>query len=223
MFVVIVGGGKTGSELAKLLVHEGHEVRVIEPREDVLARLREELQADMIVEGDGSDPTVLERAEIGRAHVLAAVTGDDEVNLVATTLGRFEFRVPRVIGRVNNPKNAWLFTGEMGVDVALNQAEILSKLVAEEMSLGDMMTLLKLRKGEFAVVEEKIHPQSRALGRQIKDIQLPPDCVLVAVLRKGEMLLPRGDTRFQLADEVLAVVRSSQQGVLADALGRTDV
>ena len=92
--------------------------------------------------------------------MLAAVTGEDEVNLVITTLARFEFNVPRVIARVNNPKNAWLFTPEMGVDVALNQADILAHLIAEEMSLGDMMTLLKLRKGEYSVVEEKVHPHS---------------------------------------------------------------
>jgi trk system potassium uptake protein TrkA len=220
MFVIIVGGGQTGSALAKLLIHEGHEVRVIDDRVEVLVRLRDELPHEAVMAGDGSDPAVLERAEIARAHVLAAVTGSDEVNLVATTLARFEFRVTRVIGRVNNPKNAWLFGPEMGVDVALNQAEILSKLVAEEMSLGDMMTLLKLRKGEFAVVEEKIHPESRALGRLVREIELPPDCVLVAVLRKGEMILPHGDTRFQLADEVLAVVRSSQQAALAACLGR---
>ena len=115
--------------------------------------------------GDGSAPAVLEAAGIGQANVLAAVTGEDEANLVITTLARFEFNVPRVIARVNNPKNAWLFTPEMGVDVALNQANILARLIAEEMSLGDMMTLLKLRKGEYSVVEEKVHPASLAAGQ----------------------------------------------------------
>ena len=105
--------------------------------------------------GDGSSPSVLESAGIEHANVLAAVTGEDEDNLVITTLGRFEFGVPRIIARVNNPKNVWLFTPEMGVDVALSQSDILAKLIAEEMSLGDMMTLLKLRKGEFSIVEEK--------------------------------------------------------------------
>ena len=99
---------------------------------------------------------MLEKAQIVHANVLAAVTGSDETNLVITSLARFEFNVPRVIARVNNPKNSWLFNSEMGVDVFLNQAEILAQLVAEEMSLGDMMTLLKLRRGSYSVVEEKV-------------------------------------------------------------------
>ncbi len=105
--------------------------------------------------------------------MLAAVTGEDEANLVIATLARFEFNTPRVIARVNNPKNAWLFTGEMGVDVALNQAEIFAHLIAEEMSLGDMMTLLKLRKGEYSVVEEKVHPQLHRGGEAALRISHP--------------------------------------------------
>ena len=103
---------------------------------------------------------MLENAGVEDAQVLAAVTGEDEDNLVVTTLARFEFGVPRVIARVNNPKNTWLFTPEMGVDVALCQSDILAKLIAEEMSIGDMMTLLKLRKGEYSIVEEKVHPEA---------------------------------------------------------------
>src|SRR5262245_51240920 len=145
MFVLVVGGGKIGSRIASLLLSEGHRIKVIEMRPDVLERLREEIPAECIMEGDGTDPYLLESTGIKQAQVVAAVTGEDEVNLVITMLARFEFRVPRVIGRVNNPKNAWVFTPEMGVDVALNQADILAKLILEEMSLGDMMTLLKLR------------------------------------------------------------------------------
>src|SRR5665811_292493 len=126
MFVIIVGGGKTGSQLAENLLKEGHQVKVIEDRDSVLERLRLELPDEVVFAGDGSSPDVLEAAGIGSAQVLTAVTGDDEANLVITTLARFEFHVPRVIARVNNPKNAWLFTPEMGVDVALNQSDILA-------------------------------------------------------------------------------------------------
>ena len=150
MFVIIVGGGKTGSYLARLLLDAGHQVKVIEDRPVVFERLKDELPEDTLICGDGSSPTVLEAAGIRNAQVLAAVTGEDEANLVVTTLGKFEFKVQRTIARVNNPKNAWLFTPEMGVDVALNQSDILARLIAEEMSLGDMMTLLKLRKGEYS-------------------------------------------------------------------------
>ncbi len=172
MFVIIVGGGKTGSQLATQLLSGGHQVKLIEDRPAVLEKLRQELPVDIVVAGDGSSPSVLESAGIEHANVLAAVTGEDEDNLVITTLGRFEFGVPRIIARVNNPKNVWLFTPEMGVDVALSQSDILAKLIAEEMSLGDMMTLLKLRKGEFSIVEEKVDPRAVVVGKMLRDINL---------------------------------------------------
>ncbi|MCS7060953.1 MAG: TrkA family potassium uptake protein [Anaerolineae bacterium] len=219
MFVVIVGGGRTGSHLARMLHGQGHEVRVVDDRPEVVAKLRRELSDEIAVLGDVSSPTVLEAAGIHRAQVLAAVTADDEANLVVTTLGRFEFRVPRTIARVNNPENAWMFTADMGVDVALNQADIMGRLIAEEMSLGDMMTLLKLRKGQFSVVEEKVHPLAPACGKAISELALPPECVLIAIIRKGDLILPRGDVVLQQADEILAVVHSSQVIELASLLG----
>lgn len=206
MFVIVVGGGKTGSHLARQLIEQGHQVKVIEQRQEIIERLSQELPRDAIIFADGSSPTVLESAGIRQAQVLAAVTGEDEANLVVTTLARFEFNVPRTIARVNNPKNAWLFTSEMGVDVALNQTDILAKLIVEEMSLGDMMTLLKLRRGEYSLVEEKLPPGSQILGIPLKDIPLPATCVIAAVIRSGQVLIPRGDMLFEAGDEVLAVV-----------------
>ena len=221
MFVLIIGGGKVGSHLASLLIEEGHTIRIVDARSDVLTKLHRELPADVIHPGDGTDPARLEQSGIRKAHVLAAVTGDDDTNLVVTTLARFEYSVPRIIARVNNPRNAWLFTPEMGVDVALNQADLIAKMIAEEMSLGDMMTLLKLRKGEVEIVEEKIAETAAANGKAIKDIQWPEGCTLAAVIRKGEVITPRGDTVLHAYDEVLAVVRTAQREALAALLGRS--
>jgi len=220
MFVIIVGGGKTGSQLASQLLSGGHQVKLIEDRPLILERLREELPSEVVVAGDGSSPSVLESAGIEHAQVLAAVTGEDEDNLVITTLGRFEFGVPRIIARVNNPKNVWLFTPDMGVDVALSQSDILAKLIAEEMSLGDMMTLLKLRKGEYSIVEEKVDPQAVVVGKALRDIDLPPQCVFVAVIRKGQLIVPNGNTELAPVDEVIALVHASQTSRLAELLGR---
>ena len=220
MFVIIVGGGKTGSQLAIQLISGGHQVKLIEDRLGVLEKLRAELPGDTIVAGDGSSPRVLEDAGIDHAQVLAAVTGEDEDNLVITTLGRFEFGVPRIIARVNNPKNVWLFTPEMGVDVALSQSDILAKLIAEEMSIGDMMTLLKLRKGEFSIVEEKVDPRAVVVGKMLRDIELPPQCVFAAVIRKGQLIVPNGNTELAPVDEVIALVHASQVAKLAELLGR---
>ncbi len=219
MFVIVVGGGKTGSQLCTLLRNEGHQVKVIENRQSVLERLKNELPEDSILAGDGSSPSVLELAGIESAQVLAAVTGEDEANLVVTSLARFEYKVPRTIARVNNPKNAWLFDKNMGVDVSLSQPDILAKLIVEEMSLGDMMTLLKLRRGEFSVVEEKVHPSAVAAGKAVRDIELPPECVLVAILREGRLIIPRGDTVINEVDEIIALVHSSQLANLAGILG----
>ncbi|MCW5848481.1 MAG: TrkA family potassium uptake protein [Anaerolineae bacterium] len=133
MRVIIVGGGKLGEGLARLLMSEGHPITVIESRSDHAAVLRHDLPAAVVVMGNGTDPDVLEAAGIRRTDLVAAVTGADETNLVVTSLARQEFNVHRVIARVNNPKNAWLFTPEMGCDVAVNQAEVMAKLIIEGM------------------------------------------------------------------------------------------
>jgi trk system potassium uptake protein TrkA len=216
MNVIIVGGGKTGAQLTNQLMSAGHQVRLIEIRAEIVERLKTALPEPVVVFGDGSSPGVLEEAGIGQAQVLAVVTGEDETNLVITTLGRFEFNVPRTVARVNNPKNAWLFTAEMGVDVGLNQTDILTKLIEEEMSVGDMMTLLKLRRGEFAIVEEKLPNDSRIIGIPLKDLPLPGACVIAAVIRQGEILIPRGNMVFQGEDEILAIVNDKSKPALQE-------
>ncbi len=220
MFTIIVGGGQTGSYLASILLAGGHRVKVIESRQNLVLRLEKELSQGVAVLGNGSDPNVLESQGIRNANVVAAVTGVDETNLVVASLARHEFQVNRTIARVNNPKNAWLFTPEMGVDVALNQADLLAHLIAEEMSLGDMMTLLKLHTGNYSLVEVKVDSASSAAGKAIKDLNLPVQCVLAAIIRKGELIIPRGDTVLQPEDEVLAVVHAAQLSKLAAVLGK---
>jgi trk system potassium uptake protein len=206
MNVIIIGGGKTGVQITHRLLDEGHRVKLIEIRPETAGRLRSELPEQVVIIGDGSSPSILEASGIQTTQVLAAVTGDDEANLVITTLARFEFNIPRTIARVNNPKNAWLFTPEMGVDVGLNQTDILTGLILEEMSMGDMMTLLKLRRGLYSLVEEKLPPRSKVLGIPLKELPIPPTCVIAAVLRNAQVVTPRGNLVFEEGDEVLAVV-----------------
>lgn len=217
-YVIIVGGGKVGAYLASLLITEGHTVRIIEGNRAEISRLSREFPEGVLVFGEGTDPAVMETAGVRRADVVAAVSRADETNLVVTSLARFEFNVPRTIARVNTPKNAWLFTPEMGVDVALNQADLMAHLIAEEMTLGDMMTLLKLRRGQYSIVENLVNPGSVAAGKHVRDLDLPHDCVLTAILRKGELIVPRGDTILEPDDTVLALVHSSQLDRLASVL-----
>ena len=132
MKVIIVGGGKVGTSLALLLLEKGYSVKVVEAAREKISRLQQDLPADVVALGNGTDPVVLEAAGILGVDVVAATTGQDETNLVVTNLARFAFNVPRVVARVNNPKNAWMFTPMMGVDVAVNQADLMANLIAKE-------------------------------------------------------------------------------------------
>ena len=219
MFVIIAGGGRTGTQLATMLVNQNHEVHIIENRKEILARLHREFPTEFIFEGYPVDMQVLEQAGAHRAQVLAACTTSDADNLAICYLARCKYHVARTIARINNPRNAWLFNDTFNVDVALNQAEIMARLIEEEMSLGDMMTLLKLRRGEYSIVEEKVHPQAVVAGKSLREIDLPPECVFVAVLRKGHLIVPHGDTTLQPVDEVIALVHGSQLSALAALLG----
>jgi trk system potassium uptake protein len=209
MRVIIVGGGRTGTQLAALLLAQNHDVRVVDQRKEVLGRLHRELPTEVIFEGHFTERATLEQAGILKAQALAACTPDDEENLSVCFLARQVYQVPRIIARINNPRNAWLFDEKFHVDVALNQAEIFASLIEEEMSLGDMMTLLKLRRGVYSLVEEKIPPGAKAVGTAIKDLALPEECVIAAVIRRGKVILPRGITTFEPGDEVLAITDRS--------------
>ena len=205
MLVLVVGGGRTGSQLARVLLKQDHEVRVIDDRKEVLSRIHRELPTEIIFEGNPINLKILELAGIREADVLAAVTTSDEDNLVLCYIARSVYGMRRTIARVNNPRNAWLFNETFHVDVAVNPSEIMAHLIEEEMSMGDMMTLLKLRRGNYSLVEEKIPADALAVGVAIKDLKLPEHCVIAAIIRKGEVIVPRGITVFEEGDEVLAV------------------
>jgi trk system potassium uptake protein TrkA len=218
MFVLIAGGGRTGARLASLLMNEKYKVRVIENRRDILAHLHQDLPTEVIYEGNAIDPNVLEQTGIREAQVLAAVTTSDSVNLVLCFLAKTMFNVPRTIARVNNPNNARLFNEKFHIDIALNQADVLAHLIQEEMSLGDMMTLFKIRRGRYSVVEEKVPPGAKVIGIQLKDLGLAKHCLIAAIIRDGVMTLPRGDSTLQENDEIIAVASVEGTQILADLL-----
>jgi len=222
MKVIIIGGGRVGSHLASLLIKDGNEVKVVEMREKQLKALGQDLPADVIVSGGFTDTAVLEKAGIKGADVAVAVTPTDEGNLVVATLAHYEYGVKRVIARANNPKNTWLFTPEMGVDVALTEADLMAHVVAEEMSLGDVMTLLKLKKGQYSIVQNKVHPKSPVVGKTLSELQLPAECVLVAVLRGDDLIIPRGKTVLMANDEILALSHASHLKELAGILSQAE-
>jgi trk system potassium uptake protein TrkA len=218
MFVFVAGGGRTGTQLASQLLSQNYEVCLIEHRPELLERLHQELPTEIIFEGVATDPAALRRAGLERANALVACTPDDASNLILCYLARTLFQVTRTIARVNNPRAAWLFDGKFHVDEKITQADVMAHLIEEEMSMGDMMTLLKLRRGRYSLVEEKVPPGAPAIGMRVKDLGLPEQCVIAAIIRHGEIVLPRGDATLQEHDEVLAITDQDGAQKLAQLL-----
>ncbi len=218
MLVIIAGGGRTGAQLAKSLIAIDHKVRLVEYRPEILARIHKELPTESIVSGNPLDVNILEQADIQHAQVFAATTPNDAENLALCYLVRERYKVKRTIARVNNPRNAWLFNEMFNVDVAVNQADILARLIEEEMSMGDMMTLMKLRRGKYSLVEEKVPPNARAIGVAIKDLDLPMNCVIAGIIRNGDLQIPRGVSILAEGDEVLAITDPDGAKKIAELL-----
>ena len=217
MRVLIVGGGLTGSELARLLLQEGQQVTVVEEREEVRAKLQKEVPQARLVLGDGCEPSTLEQAGVRKMDVVAAVTGHDEDNLVVCLLAKQEFRVRRTLGRVNNAKNEWLFTRDMGVDVSVSGAHIMASLLREEMATLEMAVLMRLHQGDIALVEDVLAAEASAIGKAIRDLTLPDNAILVAIVRGKDLILPKGTVTLQASDRVLALVRPDERRQLAAA------
>lgn len=137
--------------------------------------------------------------------MFVACTSDDADNLVLCYLAHILYQVPRTIGRINNPRHTWLFNGKLHVDVALNESSVLAHLIGEEMSLGDMMILSKLRRGQYSLIELVVSPVAPVVGAAIKDLRLPEECVIAGIIREGKMIVPRGATTFDVGDEVLVI------------------
>jgi len=216
MKVIIVGGGQVGTYLATLLISNGHEISVIEHREKNYNKLERELPPETLIFGHGSDPEVLEKAGVASADVVAAVSADDEINLVVSTLAKMEFGVPRVVARVNNPKNAWLYNSGMGVDIGVNQADLMAHLVVEEMDLEEMFTLMKLKRGDYSIVQIKVGQNAKAANSLVKDLSIPKETVLIAITRNDKLLIPKGDTLILVDDEILALTNGASRKELKE-------
>ncbi len=213
MYVLIIGGEPAGAQLALSLVAQDYKVRLIENRPQVLSNLHRLLPTEVIYEGNSMDLQILELAKVREADVFVAATDSDADNLVLCALAHQIYHVGRTIARVNDPAHAWLFDDKFYVDVALNESFILAHLIEEEMSLGDMMTLLKLRRGQYSLVEVRIPDKAKGIGIAIRDLTLPQHCIIAGENRQNEMILPSGATVFQAGDEVLALTdqRGEQQ------------
>ena len=162
---------------------------------------------------------MLEFAKIKEADLVLAGTGDDEDNLVIGYLSKFVYDVPKVIARVNNPVNRWLFTKSWGVDVEVSTPDIIATVIEEEVSLGEVITVMKLQSGDIGLVEITLSPDAKALGESIAQLELPPETLIVTVVREDAMLIPMADTVFQPGDKVLAITNFHNKEALEKLLG----
>lgn len=218
MFIVINGGGKVASYLARTLIERNHSVALIEKREDVAEKLATELpKRPLIILGDGCDVSFQEDAGVGHADVFAAVTGDDDDNLVSCQLAKTAYGVPRCVARVNNPKNQHIFNA-LGIE-AISSTSIIARMIEEETTIGDIRTLASLRKGNMAVVEIEL-PTDRCVvcDVAVKDLKLPVDCVLFAIVRGEDVITVHGETTMQPGDVVVAFTAVEHEGALKRAL-----
>ena len=203
MRVAIAGAGNVGTFIAADLQQAGHDVLLIEENADLVARLQPSLPVRWHV-GDACEVSTLQEAGLADVEVVVAATGDDEDNLVVSLLAKQEFAVPRVVARVNHPKNQWLFNETWGVDVSVSTPHLLTALVEEAVSVGTLVRLLQFE--DARLVEVTLADDSPAAGKQLIELNVPRDATVVAVIRERHVIVPRGETSLQPGDEVLVLV-----------------
>ncbi len=221
MRVVIAGGGNVGKYIATDLRGSNHEVLVLEQSPEVVERARasgEHPGVEFKVT-DACELSALLEAHLETADVVAAVTGDDEDNLVISLLAKQEFGVPRVVARVNHPKNEWLFNESWGVDVSVSSPRLLAAVVEEAVTVGDLVRLLTFRQGQANLVELTLADDAPIVGRTIGAIAWPADSALVAVLRDGQVIVPTPDASLEGGDELLLVATTEVESALDALLG----
>ncbi len=205
MRVAIAGAGNVGLFIANDLQGAGHDGQLIEQNPAVVERAVADEGVEWVI-ADGCEVSSLREAGLERCDVVVAATGDDEDNLVISLLAKQEFAVPRVIARVNHPKNEWMFNENWGVDLSVSTPHLITALVEEAVTVGRLVRLLQFEGGQARLVEVTLAEDSPAIDRALKEVDVPRDATVVAVVRGEHVVMPRGDTVFEAGDEVLAMV-----------------
>jgi trk system potassium uptake protein TrkA len=225
MRVAIAGAGNVGRSIANELIDNGHQVMLIERLPGAL-RPERVPQAEWVL-ADACELTSLQDARLDTCDVVVAATGDDKVNLVVSLLAKTEFAVNRVVARVNRAENEWLFTDQWGVDVAVSKPRLMAALVEEAVTVGDLVRLMTFRQSQANLVEITLPPSAPYVGRAVRDVPLPRDSALVAILRGKRVLVPTGDDPLEAGDELVFVVTAEAEDSVrtvilgADSVART--
>ena len=212
MRVAIAGAGNVGRAIAKELLEKEHQVVLIE-REPAAFKISSVPGAEWVL-ADACETAALADVGLDTCQVLIAATGDDKVNLVVSLLGKTEYGVPRVVARVNHPKNEWLFNDAWGVDVAVSTPRMLSALVEEAVTVGDLVRLFTFRQGDANLVEITLPTNSPCVGKRVGDMAWPIDAALSAILRDGQVISPTPDHSLEAGDELLFVATAESEPIL---------
>ncbi len=219
MKVVIAGGGSVGRFTAEQLVAAGHQVTILENDRSVVREYKEQNSKGVTWHlGDACDVAVLASAGVADADVVASVTGDDEDNLVVSLLAKQEFGVPRVVARVNNPNNYWMFNDMWGVDVSVSTPHLITSLVQEAVTVGSFVRLMQLKGGNAELVEVTLADNSPARDKQLAELQFPRSATVVAIVRDGRVLVPNKETVLRVGDEVMALITEDAETAVSKIL-----
>jgi trk system potassium uptake protein len=216
MRVAIAGAGAVGTSIAKELIENGHEVMLID-KDPKAIKVYEVAGAEWLL-ADACEIAALDDASLERCNVVIAATGDDKANLVTSLLAKTEYGVPRVVARINLPANEWLFNESWGVDVAVSTPRLLSALVEEAVSVGDLVRLMTFRQSDASLVELTIPADAQLAGQRVGSIEWPADTALVAILRDGRVIVPSSDDPLECGDELLFVTSQDVEAELARLL-----
>jgi trk system potassium uptake protein TrkA len=218
MNVLIVGAGKSGVFLAEKL-RADHNVTMVESRPERADYVAARMPAIRVIRGDGCEPSVLDHAGAAQADLVAALTGDDEDNLVVSFLCKTTHQVPMVFARTNHPKNEWMFTKTWGVDVAVSTAQVIYSLIEKEVSLGDVITLMALSAENMVIDELTLPSDAEAVGKKLSELAIPKCAHVMAIISEGEVVVPRGDTMLNAGDEVLILSSCGEEANLRKTFG----
>ncbi|MDD5495839.1 MAG: NAD-binding protein [Candidatus Omnitrophica bacterium] len=216
MYIVIAGAGRVGFHLAQKLIQDKNAVAVIEKDKERCEGMSQNLDA-LVINGDSCEPKILEDAQVEKADVVAAVTANDEDNLIICQLAKEVFGVKRTVARVNNPRNEHIFS-ELGVDVPVNATTIIAKIIEEESSFEDFITLMTFKRGKLALVRVDLTADSPVIDKSVKEIKIPENSVFVSIVRGDNIIVPKGETVLKKGDDVIALTTIENEQQLLNLL-----
>jgi trk system potassium uptake protein TrkA len=221
MYIIIVGGGKVGYYLAKMLAQLKYKITVLETNRDLcmnIVNATSDLGVN-VINGDGTNMNFLKDADIESADALIAVTGRDQDNLIVCQIAKKEFNIKKTIARVNNPKNIKIFE-KLGVDSAVSSTATIVDIIEREVFISDLKSVMTI--GNLIVNEIKLKPGFHSINKQVKDLELPKDCILISIIRNSNVMIPNGSSVLMPGDEIIAVSKKGDEIKLEKALGKLE-